>query len=206
VIDKLQHKKELAVLGIHELNELKEIGSDGLYRVAIPADQEFLNYLKNEKYVVRNKEWVDEADPTKSIVMPSESFTMLLNNHKEQEHQMQKKEVTIKGGFCMFDLEEKDAVEYEFMKKLKLSKDHIEGYLVRADDVLKRGSSHESSNSHPDNEGMLVVEEPKTEYPTDLLSYEQQALLQEKLPVTVKEVPLQPQQEDSEKSKELWLA
>ena len=55
MIDKLQHKKELAVLGIHELNELKEIGSDGLYRVAIPADQEFLNYLKNEKYVVRNK-------------------------------------------------------------------------------------------------------------------------------------------------------
>ena len=68
---------------------------------------------------------MDEADPTKSIVMPSESFTMLLNNHKEQEQQMQKKEVTIKGGCCMFELKDKDAGEYEFMKKRKIRKEQI---------------------------------------------------------------------------------
>jgi hypothetical protein len=52
----------------------------GPIRVIIPADEEFMNYLKNEKYTIKNQEWVEEVDPTKSIVMPSQSFTIMLDN------------------------------------------------------------------------------------------------------------------------------
>lgn len=204
LIDKLQRDKDLAVLGIHELNELKEVDPDGRCRVVVPADAEFLNYLRNEKYTVRDREWVDEADPTKSIVMPSQSFTVMLNtlNQQQPEAPLQKKEVVNYGGFCMFDLEDKNAVEYEFLQKLRLSKDHLEGVLVN----VKKDSSSESRDSKPDYEGLLVEEDIKLPNPADVLSKEEQLLLQQRPAVTVKEVPLAPQQEESEKSRELQLA
>lgn len=177
--------------------------------MVVPADQEFLNYLRNEKYVIRERQWQEEADPTKSIVMPSQSFTLMLNefNKQEPQHQapMQRKEVINFGGFCAFDMEDKNAIEYEFMQKLRLSKEHLEGVLVLTDMVKKE--SHESSDSKPDYEGLLLNEEEfKLPNRTDVLTPEEQLLLQQRPIVTVKEVPLIPREEASEKSKELQLA
>lgn len=53
LIAKLQRDKEMAVVGINELNELKPMSGDGKIRVTVPADQEFLEYLKNEKFKVK---------------------------------------------------------------------------------------------------------------------------------------------------------
>jgi hypothetical protein len=99
----------MAVLGINELNELKPV-QGGKCQVVIPVDEEFLAYLKNEKFDIKEKEWVGEVDPTKTIMMPSESFRVLVSNFEVQgkKEELPKREVFNYGQFCAFELEGKN--------------------------------------------------------------------------------------------------
>lgn len=109
LINKLQRDKEMAVLGINELNELKPVQGNKC-QIMIPVDEEFLQYLRNEKFAIKERDWVGDVDPTKTIMMPSDSFRVLINTFEVEgkKAQLPKKEVFNYGQFCAFEMEGKN--------------------------------------------------------------------------------------------------
>lgn len=41
-------------------------------------------------------------------------------------------------------MEGKNEIEYQFLEKLRMSKDHLEGFMVRTADIEKQDSSNDS--------------------------------------------------------------